>query len=256
MDTTSRTIVGGTPLQVTPSVLPLGLGPEDVPPVAKWDWDGTQQYIGIRCGDEWCEIGRVGSTTSVAESATAEGAALVVAVEDIPIAGFTQATDVKKRRVVAVKGWYDQQRLDVRDANGHLQLTDIVGTAIPHPALGSLTAVSFEKKWIPAAYLHVTGDYLGKVKLTAGMNRVYMCKGTARECTLPEGTKACSDWDQDPADPWWAKIVSAAGDTTVHCVRRRTHGGLAIPAAAARWNWHELDATTWVQCGTACCTVN
>jgi hypothetical protein len=52
------------------------------------------------------------------------------------------------------------------------------------------------------------------------------------------------------------RIVSETNDTTVHCVKRRNHGGQVIPAAAARWNWNERDAKTWVQCGTACCTVN
>jgi hypothetical protein len=35
-------------------------------PVARWDWDAqnTRQYLGIRCGNGWCEIGATGSTSS------------------------------------------------------------------------------------------------------------------------------------------------------------------------------------------------
>lgn len=256
MDTTSRDIVGGTQLQVKAAVLDTLLGPEDIPPVARWDWDGKQQYIGIRCGDEWCEIGSPGFTASASANATAMGPGLLAAIEDIPITGLAQANDAGKLRVLSVKGWYDEQRLDVRDKKGQLILSDIVGTAVPHPALGSLPAGSFQKNWVPVASLHVTGDYSGKVQLKKGVNRLYMCQGTATDCLGPTATKTCSSLDQDPADLWWARIVSAAGDTTEHCVRRRGHGGMAIPAAAARWNWSEVDAKTWVACEGGCCTVN
>jgi hypothetical protein len=256
MDTTSRDIVGGTQLQVKAAVLDTLLGPEDIPPVARWDWDGKQQYIGIRCGDEWCEIGSPGFTPSAAPAATGTGHALLATFQDMPISAFAQVTDEKRSRVVTVKGWYDEQRLDMRDNQGHLILSDIVGTAVPHPALGSLPAGSFQHKWIQVASLQVTGDYSGKVPLKKGITRLYMCQGTATDCPGVPTAKTCSSWEQDPADPWWAKIEPATGETTVRCVRRRGHGGVAIPAAAARWNWSEVDAKTWVACEGGCCTVN
>jgi hypothetical protein len=35
---------------------------KDIPPVARWDYDTAnhQQYIGLRCGGEWCEVGHSG----------------------------------------------------------------------------------------------------------------------------------------------------------------------------------------------------
>jgi len=163
-------------------------------------------------------------------------------------------------RVVTVKGWYDEQRLDLRDANGKPVLTNIYGTVIPHPALARAPFERFGE-WTPVAFINVTAEYPGKVPLKAGMSRVFLCKETGGECHAPTGM-ACAPEPPDPASPtappttWWTKIVAADNTVAYHCIRRRKHGGMAIPAAAARWNWHELDAKTWVQCGTACCTVN
>ena len=260
IDTTSQLIVGGRRLMVRPAKLAEGLGPRDIPPVARWDWDGTNnwQYIGIRCGDQWCEIGAPRFAPSEPASGTTLGNAYLAAVEPIPVPGAYQATATDKLHVVAVKGWFDQQRLDARAKGQVLELTDIVGTAFPQPALDSVSDAMFQGNWIPTAYLFVDANYSGKVPLKRGLNRVYLCKGTAADCAgVTNANPICSPYDQDPSDIWWGKIVYESAEPSFRCVRRRTHNGMAIPAAATRWNWSEVDVKTWHDCGGgACCTVN
>jgi len=253
--------IGGTLLEVRPSLNLRGLLAADIPEVARWDWDAErhEQYIGIRCGDQWCEVGRTGlvrsrSAFEVGVKFTS-GAALSL-VPPSPGIANSQGTVPERLRVVAVKGWYDEQRLDTLDANGRPQLTDILGTVIPHPALDRATFTPGD--WTPVAFVQVSADYPGKVPLKHGMNRVFLCKDVGGNC----GITAASPCPPDPTSTaagqttWWMRMVSETNDTTVHCVKRRTHGGRAIPAAAARWNWNEKDAKTWVACEGGCCTVN
>ena len=254
-------VVGGTPLEVRPAPMSRGLTAADVPEVARWDWDFErhEQYIGIRCGNQWCEVGRTGlvrSRSAFDVGVTFTSAAAQSLVPPSPGIANSRGTDKERLRVVAVKGWYDEQRLDTLGANGWPQLTDIVGTVIPHPALDR--AVFTPGDWTPVAFVKVSADYPGKVPLEHGMNRVFLCKDVGGNC----GITAASPCPVDPMGTapgqtrWWMRIVSETNDTTVHCVKRRTHGGMAIPAAAARWNWNEKDAKTWVACEGGCCTVN
>jgi hypothetical protein len=253
--------VGGTPLEVRPAPLPRGLRAADIPEVARWDWDAErhEQYIGIRCGDQWCEVGRAGlvhSRSAFEGGLSFTNAAANSLIPTSPDIANGQGTDQERLRVVSVKGWYDEQRLDTLDANGKPWLTEILGTVIPHPALERATFTPGD--WTPVAFVQVSADYPGKVPLKHGMNRVFLCKDVGGNC----GITAASPCPPDPTSPaaaqetWWMRIVSESNDTTVHCVKRRTHGGMAIPAAAARWNWNEKDAKTWVACEGGCCTVN
>ncbi|HET9293482.1 MAG TPA: hypothetical protein VFO06_04245 [Gemmatimonadales bacterium] len=255
----------GGPLLKVRAELPKKLSSADIPEVARWDWDSTEQkqFIGIRCAQQWCEVfdGR-GKGSLSAEQRGINQAAIHASAASI--AGITNGlgTENEGLRVVRVKGWYDEQRLDLRDSNGKPVLTNIVGTVIPHPALAraKLDGVRVGE-WTPVAFIHLTANYPGKVPLRAGLSRVFLCRDTNGECQAPTDI-ACEPEPEDPAHPtaarskWWMRIEAADNSIAYHCVRRRTHGGKTIPAAAARWNWYELDAKTWVQCGTACCTVN
>jgi hypothetical protein len=261
VDIKSATITGARQLEVVPASPVADLGPADIPPVARWDWDvkNKLQYIGIRCGSEWCSIGPAHFSPLATEPSTVQAVqAYHKALEPMP-SGLPQASPAKVSRVVAVRGWYDQQRLDLRTplAGGTLQLTDIVGTAFPHPGLESLALDDFRNKWIPTGYVYVTDAYKGKVPLEAGMNRIYLCRGTRTECPgVPAATAECFAPGQATDDPWWGKVVPESGSAYYRCVPRRDHKGMAIPAAAARWNWSEKDAKTWWPCGTSCCIVN
>jgi hypothetical protein len=253
------------PRAVHPAPLPQDLGPDDVPEVARWDWDPRreQQHIGIRCADQWCDVGSPGLTPS--RSALQAGMTVPTLKSLVaPIAGITngQGKDNEDLRVISVKGWYDEQRLDTMGTNGKPILTEIVGTVFPHPALERAKFIPGD--WTPVAIVNVTADYPGKVRLRQGMSRLFLCREEeSGECKVTPATPiACDPEDPDPASPtavqpkWWMKIVSQGNEVAYHCVKRRRHGGRAIPAAAARWNWNELDAKTWVACEGGCCTVN
>jgi len=252
-------LAGGTALQVRPLPPQQGVLPDSIPPVARWDWDYErhQQYIGIRCGGQWCEVGAQGFVSSRAVSSFGMTPALVrtmaEAIPGIAPEAFPSGTKEEDLRVVSIKGWYDQQQLDLRDDNGKPVLTRIVGTVFPHPALGR--APFMTGKWTPVAYAYVTDDYAGKVRLKKGWNRIYLCNDSAGECRA-KGPATCPIDPGPPAVKWWMRIAQVGATGEDYCVHRRTHGGMAIPAAAARWNWYELDAKTWVQCGLACCTAN
>lgn len=258
IDTVARAIVGGKDLEVRPAALDSLLTPRDIPPVARWDWDSKnlQQYIGIRCGEEWCEVGAPGFAPSEPAESTPEGAEFLAAVVPIPKSGVHQHTPTEALRAVAVKGWYDRQRLDLRSKDGRLVISDVSGIVFPQPALDSVPVDAYQSTWIPSAYVFVDAAYSAKIPMQVGMNRVDICNGTSSQCGVPAGADHCTGIDPGSPDDWWGRLTSATGDPYYYCVRRRTHGGDVIPAAAARWNWSEADAKTWSRCGAACCTGN
>lgn len=246
--------VKGTPLQVEPVSLPGGLTPADIPEVVRWDWDSTtaQQYIDIRCGDQWCQVGPPGyKPTGVRLPAGLPETAIM----SLPDVGERNATPGEIRRAFLLKGWNDEQQLDLPGPTPSSPiLTEIVGTTFPHPTLARATFKTGE--WTTVGYVVVTGDYDGAIWIDRGVSRLQLCQGTAEDCRAPEGL-TCSLKDQDPAQLWWGRTISPAGEINQpRCVRRRDHRGHAIPAAAARWNWNELDAKTWIACSQGCCVIN
>lgn len=258
-----RALRGGTTLQVRPATLDASLKPSDIPPVARWDWDtaNSQQFIGIRCGDEWCDIGKPGFVPSEPAAGRPEAAQFLAALKPIPVPGVPQATPTEVLRTVAVKGWYDSQRLDFRpteDPNkGVLTMSDASGVVFPQPALGSVDSSKYRRAWIPSAYAVLDRPYKeGKIPMEAGVNRVEICLGSASDCEVPPNAAHCDGIDRDSSYGWWGRVISASGTPYYYCVKRRDHGGEIIPVAASRWNWSEADAKTWTQCGQACCTGN
>jgi hypothetical protein len=181
-----------------------------------------------------------------------------------PIPGIASVDHPRGRpdellRVVSVAGWYDQQELDLPNP-GHRPTIAGRGTVFPHPALDRAPFTPGE--WTPVAYVVVSANYTGKVPLQKGISQISLCPETVRgQCSGTTGMTC----DQEPVDPtnpgatlytWWTRVEHEKGATQVYCAKRRSHHGKPIPAAAARWNWNELDAKTWTQCGLACCTVN
>lgn len=253
-----RALSIGKDLPVRPAPLDRGLTPEDVPAVARWDWDdkhGTQ-YIGIRCGDKWCEVGPKGFAPSAGVGSSGmTPEELRLAIEPIPGVTDPKGTAREVTRLVTVKGWYDQQAMDLRDASGKPVLTDVRGTVLPHPALARVPDDAYRQRWVPVAYLHVTADYPGVVPLEKGINRLALCEGSLADCGIPS-TPTCKAPGTGAGPTWWARVTSPSGAVAFRCITKRDHAGMAIPAAAARWNWHEYDATTWIKCQQGCCTVN
>lgn len=226
--------------------------PNDYPPVARWDWDQktSRQYIGIRCGPRWCEIGPQGFLRS-----------------DTHL--FPGLGDPKERRVFAVKGWHDEQWLahPVAGAPGAIVPKPFRGTLVPVKNLSSLKIAAFRgPDWVTVAGVAITphdSDYQGKFGFTEAtmpgtMNKVALCNGDWAACIAKGGSPAVVP--TEPACPptddgtWWARITSTTGSHRYFCVKRNGHAGITMPGTA-RWRWLNTDETIWIECDAGCCQV-
>lgn len=253
-----RSLIAAPALSVQVTAVPDD-GSPGVPPVARWDWDAVArvQYIGIACGTAWCEVGPEGGFTSsrVAAADPEMGPALLAAFE--PAADYTPP-DGQRLSTLLVKGWYDQQELEIWNDAGQLVPSGVVGTIVPHPVLQAIAtatpsapAPSFEKKWEPSAYLYVNRAYHGKyMTLEPGVSKMYLCHGSADQCPGASAIDAPTG-----KDLWWSKLVPPSAESSVvKPVEYNEHGGGVIPAGAARWRWMETDGKSWLRCGFGCCT--
>lgn len=246
-------IAGITPLRVRPTVA----AGEDVPPVARWDWDsaGREQYIGIKCGAAWCEVSDDGTRSQQPAVSIA-----FPALSPLAVTGAGSASTPRERtRVVGIKGWYDAQRLAHLDSDGHLVPSNVWGVIAPHPTLYRDAFSNYARRWVHVATAMVTnGDYDGSLMtMKAGQEyRIHLC---IRDCPdLPE-TLTC----QMPGNAlrMWSMITyvndRSQPDTIFRCVARRTPGKNPHPPVpgTARWRWLANDETTWKRCSEGCCEV-
>jgi hypothetical protein len=233
------------------------------PPVARWDWDAAQkkQYIGIRCGSEWCEVHPRGEPSVVGDN-------------------FSSSTPLRELGARS-KGWYDEQILTLADApasptmggpsgDARPQVSAIVGTFIPALNLGNWSGKPetspFAQGWTAVATVAIRGNpggYTSKLNLiesgeSIATNVVYLCySGVANPgaCT-GSGTLNCA------SDQWYAKVVhnpNSPSPVSKHfCATRRGHDGPGMPAipGVVRWRWLLNDETMWVRCLNGCCEVN
>jgi hypothetical protein len=224
--------------------------------VARWDWDGTQQYIVIKCGDQWCEIGPPSGFGTSQRSWAND-------VRNRPGAANLQNFEPptpQAHRIIEVKGWYDEQRLAVQTPGVGMVPAKEPALAIPHPGLESYTIDRFDQhEWFPSALVVLPpglGAYAAKRNWREGVNRVYLCSGSSEECTIPvQDVPACKPgWASNDNREWWAKTVSSSSDTAYQCVTR-CEQNMEIPGTV-RWRWEEEDEKLWIRCATGCCAVN
>lgn len=262
----------GTPLEVR--VGESSFGSMDYPGVARWDWDekGQQQYIGITCGAQWCEVGKSGFQPSLPyKLPVLTWQAIAGVVPSPPSSSYT--------RVFKVKGWFDAQQLDTVAGSG--MLPGPRGFLIPSPLLDSINDAgglsAYQDNWSHVANAVVLGSYL-KWNFTNGVNQIFFCYGSydTAGCgvtdALPRVPGSSTLLSKCPADStglrWWAKIVSASGRTAYVCVERRDHSSelanymsahtnqvdIRIPGAT-RWRFLPNDPGGWIGCPTGCCTI-
>jgi len=228
----------------------------DYPQVARWDWDSRDrtQYLGVKCGAAWCEIGRSGFHSSPSWK---------------PAAGLPRAM----RRNIAIKGWYDEQRLAGPPPTSGLlaAVSKIRGTIFPHYRLNDyVDDATWKGVWRTVAYvaLSATSQKYQTVMnfgATPGanpniplnpetLNKIEYCVGTAAECHVPN-PPTCSV----SMAPWgWSRIVRAGAPIALYkCVTRWPNPPPALPTpAATRWRWVAADETSWSQCSAGCCEVH
>jgi hypothetical protein len=241
------------------------------PPVARWDWDSVhkQQYIGIKCGNAWCEVGRKRDQQfpEFVSSGAYVNAPAVLTPED---------------RVRAIKGWYDQQIVAV-DEGVTAKPGKVRATFFPHPDLGRRTEAAFSRRWVPVSYVAFEGppglykkkfnfDRVRPRASLADMNEISFCRGTRAECGIPSPLsisllRSCGKTNllllPEPRR-WWARVGSkflldgvtrSGGPNYMYkCVTQRVHKGVQIPPTA-RWRWLADDETEWQYCPSGCCEV-
>lgn len=245
--------------------------PGDYPAVARWDWDARNsvQYIGLRCGNAWCEIG----------PGTPEDASTPAFTSSAPYA--TPAFASAENRVRSIKGWYDEQLLAI-DSAGESRSTLLRGTIFPDTSLGTLTMPDLDGQWkavshialhrpAPGTLLKELAIYKAKFNLDpispgaalSEMNHVLLCYGTITSCQLPQpATKSmktsCGATALNAAlttKRYWAQITTTLGTSMYRCMTPHAHAGVMAPGTA-RWRWLARDETSWRWCPAGCCEVN
>lgn len=258
----------GKELAVARSVATLRKGDNAIemyPSVARWDADPEtgKHHIGIRCLKAWCEIG--------------EPTGAVFAPP--PAYSVSNSALLGERKVVQVKGWYDEQILAAPGTDGSLRPSGLRGTVIPAPTLDGLTKAILAKStsggpdpWSLVAYVAIRDlandqaavahyrDKLGLEPAPVGplntLNQMHYCYGTKDQCLVPSGA-GCDNWFANlffKTTRVWVKIVSVSGTVKYLCVTRRGHPAFSgnVPATA-RWRWILGDDTIWTACVQGCC---
>lgn len=247
------------------------------PATARWDWDSTttEQHMGIRCGVGWCNVGNVGFRPSP------------------PYLRGSPAFS-KRAQVQRIKGWYDEQHLAVPTDAGETLFVrgPVKGTLIPDTSLGQRTLNSYTGRWLPIAYIAMSGHspyYIKKLNLhqtkpdakLSELNRLLMCRGTRDVCGVPKesdpaaisvtcapetlgeiwpGVMRAAGWKAIALRKWWVRIVPPPGTPGMkpmyRCVTRTDHSDmLDFISSTARWRWLVDDETVWKECLTGCCHV-
>src|ERR1051325_10390208 len=246
-----------TPLNVNQESEAGELTLADFPPAARWDYDEQpgprMQFVGLPCRTAWCLIGHPNAHSWKRYHRPA-----------MPPRGKLS------RRVVQIRGWYDEQKLGVAPASGGpVTPSGVYANIFPDSLLDGRTAAYFElappNEWVDAAEILLHGNlprYKTKFNLdptaaTTGevpaSNKLALCKGTAARC-LPGGAVMIKPCTPDATDPWYARITSVGTEVKYTCVIRHKHPGFSIPGTA-RWWWLPTDEGIWTRCPQGCCQV-
>jgi hypothetical protein len=242
-------------------VKPLSYPPfrdREYPPVARWDWDprAQQQYIGIRCGLAWCEVGGPSSPDPVGT-----GPMYPPPLTFDPVPGLTAATATTKA-VYLVKGWFDAERLAERvetptgsAAALRVRPSRITGFIVPNPVLGDVQETHLARTWVHVAWAVVDSDYTSVVRLKRGQNKVSLCKGTMGECRVSRD-RVANCLENLSNTRWWARIENPGGDVSYHCVIFRSYPSQIDVPGTVRWRWLPDDPTNWIKCPSGCCELH
>lgn len=270
-------IAGGTTLAVIEAPAGAFTNRSDYPAAARWEWDRRNniQYIGLRCGPGWCQVGRA---DAAGNPAFAPAGPYIAAPTDA-----ARGAD----RVRSIKGWYDEQRLAiVKPTTGGgfvAEVSGVTGWVFPAPDLVRHTQFDHFKSFIPVAYVALETmlesdpavkyykdkfnyDVVPRGSALSRMTEIALCYGSWKSCagwSLPDpalkascgGPAAFAAVASKGDKRWWARLTSRVTSSVIfRCVTRRTHDPAPndMPASA-RWRWLARDETTWDYCMSGCC---
>jgi hypothetical protein len=236
-----RELGRGKDLQVTAETVDGFTADADYPAVARWDWDDVnhQQYIGIKCGAAWCEIG---DTSFVAS----------------PHLDVDPRAPREVRRVRSIKGWYDQQFLAKEGRPGRLVPSRILGTIIAEPDVGSKTDADFAADYVTVARVILESNDPADAAALASYRTKFNFRGKA-----PDDPEAVLMIKSLPDTLWRARIHGppSSPGPLFRRVRYRPapttflDQGYRVPAVA-RWRWMLTDEGTWTRCPEGCCEMS
>jgi hypothetical protein len=216
-----------------------GSNPDDYPPVARWDWDDghKHQYIGIKCGAAWCEVGQPGFG---------------------PSAHYGSGVTGRERRLFVIKGWYDEQQLAVVEKDGiHMHLSPAKGVVVPFPELDGYTHEQLSAAGASGTYLRGWRVYL------SANERAYQKYGfKAAWPPIPDGPANIVSIAQTPDGKWKARIEAPDGSVKEMSIANHDHtpllasGQTFLIPGTARWRWIAKDETTWGKCAYGCCSLD
>jgi hypothetical protein len=250
----------------------------DYPAVARWDWDHDhrKQYLGLKCGPAWCEVGDLDLTPS----------------PDLPGPVSSLA-----RRSSRIKGYYDQQYLASVPAPGLPSVpTGMLASIIPVDSLGDWHSWSTFSGFRTVAHVQFTGRSSDAAALAAYTTRfgftgsvagtvlqsdridIALCYGTPTSCGISAASMPATCAEPGPGDDppltasasftalvsaasiagsnrWYSRVKSG-GSPMYHCITRYdvpidSHG-IATPGTT-RWRWMANDEGGWFRCLYGCC---
>lgn len=195
-------------------------GPDEYPSTARWMWDDRNeaQFIGMRCGNAWCEMGPPGFNRTP----------LIATRYDVP-------------------GLWDEQYLSY-ESGGQLVVSEIWGTFSPGPELGDVAGPTPPLN-VPllAAYVRLSNPqnspaaqaqrarYRTKLGLRASG------VGPLPVLYMKTNSTIGAGWLSKPdVHPAWSPRVSFFNH-------------LHATGNAVRWAWSDEDEGFWVSCENGCC---
>ena len=225
---------------------------EDIPPVARWDSDADGRHaIGIRCGEQWCTIVAKGSHPRPVAPVPAAG-------ELTALMAAPAVAEQKARRVIEVKGWYDEQQLAITAPSESHGLAPAGPRArlFPHAQLGEWNDPDDFENWRPVAYATViegsAGIYEEKLNLGTNVTTYDLIHRDNGESPPPEIEPLTCPAG---ADGTWYMRLTRATIVKYGCVTQRPHPEAARLPGTVRWRWKVEDETMWVRCPGGCCTL-
>lgn len=243
-----------------------GDGPDEIPPVARWDWDGHrgEQYVGIACPSGWCEL--YGENPNRPHGHTGSPNYKVAAGLKIP---------GKAGQVVRQKGWYDEEYLasstPTSGPSPQLDGAGAFGTVFPVPELKGRKREDYPVgTFVPVGWISInrfSNGYSAKYGFSLNtappqgrdVNALFLC--------LDNGTNRCKARPKKPCSPtrdqasgllFYARLGKGPDDPkgTDFCVDfvGTTLGVSTL--GTVRWRWLDDDQTVWVSCPAGCCQIS